>query len=331
MLHKNKWLVFFYSVPTMPVNNRVKIWRRLTRSGALQIKNSVYVLPYSDAHYEFFQWLLCEVTAINGDGEFVRVERFETLKDSDLIDMFNRQRDKDYEGIATKLEMLERDLNGIRMTSPEKVARKLRKLLDQTNKLSEEFEGIRKIDFFSATGAVNLREKILAIKAEITGYAGSDAQGQGPPPLLPRRMDDYQLRVWVTRQRPFVDRLSSAWLIKRFIDASAVFRFVDNEALDGIDKDAVTFDISGGDFTHVGQLCTFEVIIKAFGLKDAALNRIAEIVHDIDTNDNRYDNPETKGIEGILIGLSRTARDDMEALQMAMALFEMLYASKRHI
>ncbi|KJU81730.1 chromate resistance exported protein [Candidatus Magnetobacterium bavaricum] len=311
----------------MPVNNRVKIWRRLTRSGALQIKNSVYVLPYSDAHYEFLQWLLCEVTAVNGDGEFARVQRFETLKDSDLIDMFNRQRDKDYEAIATKLEAIERALNAARMLSQEKTKKKLRRLLEQTNKLLDEYEETRKIDFFSSDGSVNLKERISAVKAKVTSDIGGDTQPQSLHPLLPRRREDYQSRVWLTRAKPFVDRLACAWLIKRFIDPLAVFRFVDNEEIDAIDKDAVTFDIRGGNFAHIGQLCTFEVLIKTFDLKDAALSKIAEIVHDIDINENRYN--ETKVIEALLIGLSRTARDDMEALQMATVLFEMLYASEK--
>ncbi|MBF0339153.1 MAG: hypothetical protein HQL05_15140 [Nitrospirae bacterium] len=184
----------------MPVNNRVKIWRRLTRSGAVQIKNSVYVLPCSDAHYEFLQWLLCEVTAVNGDGEFVRVERFETLKDSDLIDMFNRQRNKDYEAVAAELDAIERNLNGVKMLPQEKTAKKLRKLLDQTNKLLDEFEDIRKIDFFSAKGAINLKERISTVKADLTKSSSRDAQPQGA--LLHRRIEDYQLKVWVTTEVP---------------------------------------------------------------------------------------------------------------------------------
>ncbi|MBF0607671.1 MAG: chromate resistance protein [Magnetococcales bacterium] len=312
----------------MPVNNRVKIWRRLTRSGALQIKNSVYVLPFSDAHYEFLQWLLCEVTAANGDGEFVRVERFETLKDSELIDMFNSQRNRDYEAIDAKLDAIERNINGVRMLPPEKTAKKLRKLLEQTNKLFDEFEDIRKIDFFSAKGAINLKERISAVKADLTKSSSRDAQAQGS--LLPRRIEDYQLKVWVTRNKPFVDRFACAWLIRRYIDHSAVFRFVDTDEIEEAAKGSVTFDVNGGDFTHVGQLCTFEVLVRVFGIKDSTLNKIAEIVHDIDIRDGKYNNPRTKGIESLLMGLSRMAKDDMDALHMAINFFEMLYIAEKH-
>ncbi|MBF0344911.1 MAG: chromate resistance protein [Nitrospirae bacterium] len=327
--YENKWLVFFYSVPTMPVNNRVKIWRRLAKSGALQFKNSIYVLPYTDAHYEFFQWLLCEVTAVNGDGEFIKIERFETLKDSEIVHMFNLQREKDYDAIEDKLQGIERDLNSVKILSSEKVPKKLKKLMDQSNRLLNEFEDIRKIDFFLTNKAGDLKEKIVVVKGEIINLAGSDVQEQAIPLLTTKRLEDYQAKVWVTRKRPFVDRLASAWLIKRFIDTSALFNFVDNEAVGGIDKDTVTFDIRGGDFTHVGELCTFEVLIRVFGLKDGALNNIAEIVHKIDIKDGRNGTPETKAIEELLVGLDRTARDDLEALQMGMTLFEMLYASKR--
>ncbi|MBF0338758.1 MAG: chromate resistance protein [Nitrospirae bacterium] len=127
-----------------------------------------------------------------------------------------------------------------------------------------------------------------------------------------------------------MDRLASAWLIRRFIDPSAVFRFVGTDEIEEAAKGSVTFDVNGGDFTHVGQLCTFEVLVRAFGIKDSALNKIAEIVHDIDIRDGKYNNPLTKGIESLLIGLSRTARDDMEALHMAINLFEMLYVSEKH-
>jgi hypothetical protein len=134
--------------------------------------------------------------------------------------------------------------------------------------------------------------------------------------------------VWITRKKPFVDRMASAWLIRRFVDKNASFDFIDEKDAEAVGKGSVVFDMRGGEFTHAGDMCTFQVIIKSFGLKDKTLKKIAEIVHDLDMKDEKYKATEAKGLEDILIGIRKTAKDDDDALEKGMAVFEMLYVSK---
>ena len=142
------------------------------------------------------------------------------------------------------------------------------------------------------------------------------------------KIEEYQDKTWATRKRPFVDRFASAWLIKKFIDENASFVFIDENNLDKMDKDVIPFDIRGGRFTHAGDLCTFEVLMKSFSLKDKTLRKIAEIVHELDVKDDKFRNPEAKGIEDILSGIRKTAKDDNESMGKGIAIFEMLHVSR---
>ncbi|MBI3353358.1 MAG: chromate resistance protein [Nitrospirae bacterium] len=320
------WLLFFYSVPARPVSSRVKIWRRLAKAGAIQLKGAVYVLPYSERHYEFLQWLISEITAMKGDGAFVKARGLEGIKDSEIIELFNRQRERDYKGIEKRLVEIERQFNNIKKGGTAKKGKRLTELL---SRIIKEFDGLRKIDFFSARAGRTLEAKIRGMKAEaknLTGYTGKRAVSAVA--LVLRQAKDYQGRTWATRKRPYVDRMASAWLIKRFIDRDASFKFIDEEEIGHLNRDAAAFDIRGGEFTHQGDLCTFEALLKAFCIKDKGLKKIAEIVHELDMKDSKYTSNEAMGIEGIIIGITKTAKDDANALEKGMAIFEMLYASK---
>jgi hypothetical protein len=122
--------------------------------------------------------------------------------------------------------------------------------------------------------------------------------------------------------------MASAWLIKQFIDPKASFTFIDERELSGLGDKAVAFDVRGGEFTHIGDLCTFEVLVRSFGVRDRAVRKIAEIVHDLDVKDEKYGKPEAAGVEEILSGIRKTAKSDADALERGMAAFEMLYQSK---
>jgi len=134
--------------------------------------------------------------------------------------------------------------------------------------------------------------------------------------------------VWASRKRPFVDRMASAWLIRRFIDKNATFKLMEERDFVATGQDYVTFDVSGGVFTHVGDFCTFEVLIRTFGVKDKTVRRIAEIVHELDIKDDKYRTPEAAGLEQILSGLRKAIKDDSDLLEKGMSVFEMLYLSK---
>jgi len=328
MIHnKNKsragWLIFFYSVPSKPVNARMKIWRKLAKAGAVQFKGAVYVLPYNEENLELCQWLVSEVTSMKGEGAFVGVDKIETMNDKEIIELFNYQRKRDYSLIEKKMEELERKTSSVRKGTE---TQGHKKLLDQFNKSLKEFEAVRKIDFFSSKTGTALKKKIEVLQKEMQSLSKS-GERQTQEVIL-RNTEDYQGKMWVTRKRPFVDRMASAWLIKKFIDKKAIFRFADENDIGELDRDLVPYDVIGGTFTHIGDMCTFEVLIKSFGLKDKPLKKIAEMVHELDMKDEKYKNPEVKGIEDILMGIRKTVKDDMECLEKGMTVFEMLYASK---
>jgi hypothetical protein len=141
--------------------------------------------------------------------------------------------------------------------------------------------------------------------------------------IASRSVADYRGRVWATRPRPHVDRLASVWFIRQFIDAEAVVEYTENPA-----AAAITFDTSQGEFTHHGNLCTFETMIQAFGLQqDTALALVAEVVHEIDLRDGRYTRPETTGIDATLQGWLLAGLSDAELELYGVGLFTGLYAS----
>ena len=320
-----EWLFFFYSVPSKPVNNRMKVWRTLAKAGAVQFKGSVYILPFSDDHFEFFQWLVSSVKAMKGDAAFVRVSNAETINSSEIIEQFDEQRAKDYLQISDLLDGLETRL---RTMEPGSLESNGRKIAEQLHKWQKEFEEVGKIDFFSSSARKLLDKRLKAIASEIAGRSGAKASTYTTE-IMPRRVIDYQGKTWVTRKKPFIDRIASAWLIQRFIDKNPAFGFIDENEIEHLGKDTIAYDMVGAEFTHVGDLCTFEVLMKTFGLNDQAVGILAEIVHQLDLKDEKYKHPAAEGLREIFDGIRKTTANDHEALEKGMGVFEMLYASKK--
>jgi len=319
------WLLFFYTVPSKPVSGRMKVWRKLLKSGAVPLKGAVYILPFNDEHYEFLQWLVSDISGMNGEAAFVKIDKVDTMKDQEIIALFNRQRASEYKGIANALEDVERRISSIRKGGKQQAAQDIS---GQLVRLRKEFEEIQKTDFFSSKEGLALSARINQTDAEIRRHAGADEKKKKSAAIPLRSPDDYHGKIWVTRKRPFVDRMASAWLIRKFIAKDATFDFMDEKEMAVPGRNSVTIDVRGGEFTHSGELCTFEVLIKAFGLRDKTVKKIAEIVHDLDMKDGKYKSPEAKGLEDILIGIRKTAKDDKDMLDRGMTVFEMLYVSK---
>ncbi len=322
-----KWLLVFYTVPSKPVGNRVRLWRKLACVGAISLKGAVYVLPYNEEHYELCQWLISEVQAVGGEGDFVVVDNFEMAEPTEIVALFNAHRQKELREFEKKLQDLASRLESIYKGGKPKNAKALQ---DQVQKLTKEFEEIKARDFFSAPGVALVGRRLERLKQEVQKILSTHGKKTDFTLEIPsRQIGDYQGKIWVTRKNPFVDRMASAWLIRRFIDPEATFRFVGARSSGKAVQGAVTFDMKGGEFTHVGDMCTFEVLVKSFGLKDSALKRIAEIVHGIDIKDEKYKPSEAKGVEEILLGIRKNASSDQEALEQGMMVFEALYGSKR--
>ena len=322
------WLLIFYSVPSKPVSNRMKIWRKLSKVGAIPLKGAVYILPYSEEHHELCQWLMSEVSAMGGEGDFVITNNFEMLKNTEITALFNTHREADYINMEKRLNEFEIKVNSIKKGSK---AKNIRTFKDRLNRHVKDFEDIKKIDFFSSKMGRRVENKLQSLRTEFKKITWTDMKKgdiEQKISIPHRSREDYQRKTWVTRKKPFVDRMASAWLIKKFIDQEAVFQFINERERENVDKDSVTVDMRGGEITHIGDLCTFEVIVKSFGIKDKVIKKIAELVHELDMRDDKYSPPEAKGIEEILLGIRKTIPNDMDALEKGISVFEMLYASK---
>lgn len=318
------WLLFFYSIPSKPVSSRMKIWRKLAGAGAVQLKGAVYILPLTEEHYEFFQWLVSEVESLSGEAAFTSVKKIDSMPNKDIIELFVVRKEEEYQEVIRTVEGLETRMNSLRKGSR---SQNLKSLSEQIARVSRGFEEVRKTDFFLPGKGNALRTRINTLNAALQDFSGA-LLSKGIPAVAQKRLEDYQGRVWTSRKRPFVDRMASSWLIRRFIDRSASFYLVNEKDLVFVKKGHVTFDVSGGEFTHVGDLCTFEVLVKAFGIKDKTVRKVAEIVHELDVKDDKYNNAESRGIEEILSGLRKSVKDDTELLEKGMSVFEMLYRSK---
>lgn len=320
---KKGWLLFFYSVPAKPVKARAKIWRNLLKAGAVPLKGAGYVLPDSDENYELFQWLTEEAASMKGEAAFVRAGRIETMSDKEVIAAFRAERERDYRRLEKDLEDVERRVGSIRKGTRAPDAPALEGRLRRLEKIRE---AIGKIEFFPSQTGAALKSRIKALREGLDRFQGVRPL-PGPMPPAPRRAGDYRGKTWVTRKKPFVDRMASAWLIRRFIDPKAAFAFVAEEDIGYAGKGSVTFDVRGGEFTHTGDLCTFEVLTRAFGIRDRAVKTIAGIVHDLDIRDGKFGHGASAGVEEILRGIRKTVSDDGRSLERGMAVFEMLYAS----
>lgn len=317
-----EWLLFFYSVPSKPVSTRMKIWRMLVKTGAVPFKGSVYILPASDDHYELYQWLVSSVTALQGDAAFVKVPRIESMKNEEIIELFDQQREKDYQDIGSRLDEFE---NKLATTPKSSFAANNKKIKGELDKFSREFQELGKIDFFFSNTRTELEQRLKHVTATVSGLRGDEFTTAD---IIKRNAADYQGKKWVTRKKPFIDRIASAWLIRGFIDKKATFGFIDETEVERLDKDTMVFDMVGGQFTHVGDRCTFEVLLEAFRLKGKALGVLAEIIHQLDVQDDKYNNSAAEGVREILDGIRKTVKDDHEVLQKGMGIFDMLYAAQ---
>ncbi len=320
---KPEWILLIHQLPPKPTNLRVRIWRKLQKLGAVAIKNSVYVLPANEKTHEDFQWLKQEIESAGGEATVFQAASVEGATDEEIIAAFRKARDEEFTAITAELDGLTGAIRG-QMRGRHLSVGRLAAHETEIDKLHAELERITAIDFFSARGrepafaAYDRCQKALASRVPATKASRSVAK----PGMLD--LAKYQGRRWMTRRNLHIDRLASAWLIRQFIDKRPRFYFVaDDETVDG----AIPFDMFGAEFTHHGEDCTFETMLKRFGLSDSkALREIAQIVHDIDLKDDKFHRLEAAGLNAIINGLSEVLRDDRKLLQQCGAIFDGLYA-----
>ena len=314
------WLMLIHQIPPKPDYLRVKIGRRLQRVGAVAVKNSVYALPDGDQALEDFQWIRREIVDGGGDASVFRSTLIDGLTDDELRAAFRAARDADYDEIADAARALhagDRDREAAGTARQDEDLARLRK----------RFAAVSAIDFFGATARAAAESALGALETQLRQTDVRQEAALASAPDVDRAK--YRARTWVTRQGVFVDRIASAWLIRRFIDPDARFRFVSSGTYRRAPNE-LRFDMFDGEFTHEGDRCTFETLLDRFGLRaDPALAAIAEVVHDIDLKDEKYGRAEKVGVESVLSGIARRTPDDHDRVQQGSALFAALYESAR--
>ncbi len=318
----NKWILLIHQIAHDSPNLRVKIWRNLKKHGAVLFKNAVYVLPYTDEHEEIMQWLCNQIKEEGSDASLFITESLDKKQDEEIMKSFHEICDKEYisliEVCDTELKKITQreDTEGISEGLAHEYKRKLNEILKSADDIS-------KIDFFHAPQKEILLQKIASLQKMLLKWAKTSEKEIKVTGKV-YQIKDFSGKKWATRKDIFIDRIASAWLIRRFIDPKARFVFV-SKGTEKVPRGTVPFDMYGSEFTHHGEDCTFETLKKAFDLKDTALQSIAEIVHDIDLKDNKYGRKEAEGIERVIAGLSQRLKDDNKLLEKGLEIFDALY------
>jgi len=289
--------MLIHQLPPKPDYLRVKLRRRLRRIGAVPLKRTVYVLPVSDQSREDLEWLAREIAADGGAATLAQGSFLDEETDRRLVAAFQAARSGEFAEITAASRHERADLDRLTRRLAETVA----------------------LDHFDAPGRPDAEAALDALSRRL---ASAGSQAMTPPDAALRG------RTWVTRTGVYVDRIASAWLIRQFIDPDARFRFVAPKAYRP-EPGEVRFDMFEGEFTHEGELCTFETLCRHYKLQDAALTAIGEIVHDIDVKDDKFDRPETAGIRMVLDGIARSHADDAIRLQRGAAILDDLYGQFR--
>jgi hypothetical protein len=310
-----KWLLLIHQIPPRPNSLRVKIWRRLQQMGAVAIKQSVYVMPLSEQSREDLSWTLKEIIEGGGDGSISEAQFVEGLSDEQILALFHNARKSDYEKLIQEANALLAVRTSEESNSKDPATNKGP---SQITKLRRRLEETAAIDFFQtperATAELQLK-KLENLPARQPAAAGK--AGGGPTGLTGK--------TWVTRGNLFVDRIACCWLIRRFVDKSAVFKFVPDPSYQPKSRE-IRFDMFDGEYTHEGDQCTFEVMIRRLKINDHALGPLAEVVHNIDLKDQKFGRGETDGFNALLTGLVSAYPNDNQRMNEGLRLFDNLYA-----
>ena len=303
------WLLLVHQLPARPLYLRAQVRRRLAQVGALPIKNSVYVLPDRPDCLEDFQWIAQEAAAGGGDASVCRAEFIGEATAADLRERFREASSERFAPIKSALEARLAELRRRRSSPGDAALARLQRMADEAARL----------DFFDSEQGREVHTLMAAIKKLLrpkSTRSGVEAT----------KRSDLKGRVWVTRRDPHIDRLATAWLIRRFVDPAARFRFVD-PAGGPVRSGERSFDMVGADFTHEGDRCSFETMCRRCGLKDAALQQLAEIVHDLDLKDGKFGRPDAAGVQRLVDGLSAAHPDSVARVSAAIPIFDALFAS----
>lgn len=309
------WLLCIHNIPPKPPYLRAKAAKCLAALGAVALKNAVYVLPDGDRQRDGLLWLSREIEE-EGGRAFVCLAAFDvgigSMDHGRIKALFVEARDAQYRELAAKVQPVFEALSDPR----EADQGRRRETAAWLAQLRNRFEGIVTVDFFGAPGR-EVVEGFLAGTEKWLRLAAGEIKALETDSAL--RPEDYQGRTWVTQPGVHVDRIATAWLIRRFIDPAARFRF-DAKATSPRE---VRFDMAEAEFTHEGEECTFEVMLRRFGLmNDPALISVGAIIHDIDLDESHPARPESPGIAALIAGIALRTDDDEERLKHGFRLLD---------
>jgi hypothetical protein len=296
------WLLLLFSLPTSRKTERVALWRRLKKVGAVQITTSTYLLPDEAAQYEQFQWLAQQIRDHGGQSTLVRAKEIEGLSKEKVISLFDAAREKEYVDLKKALQNF---ISRRRKLDTETAALEL-------ERLTKQFRELRQIDFFDSPRGQDVA--MLLRRAEGPQRARK---------LQTLDSKQYRGKTWLTRPRPEIDRVGSAWLIRKFIDPQA--RFVFAPTAQAVPQ-AIPFDMVDAEFSHHGNNCTFETLTKRFAISDKIVAKISEMIHDADLDDAKFQRVEAFGIDRVLKGWAKQGLSDQEILRRGFHCFDALYA-----
>ncbi|HEY2773953.1 MAG TPA: chromate resistance protein ChrB domain-containing protein [Candidatus Binatia bacterium] len=308
-----RWLLLIHQIPPLPNYLRVKVGRRLARVGAVAIKSTVYALPRTDSALEDFEWIRREVTGAGGEAVLLAAHLLDGLSDRDVEKLFGDARDRDYAVVADEARQI------LKRAKHDGDAGTHRQLEAEAHRLQRRLEEILSIDFFDAPAREPARALVASLRDAI------DPPRKRSPDAVSSQDTAMRGRTWVTRTGIKVDRIGSAWLIRRFIDAGARFKFVPAKGYLSQPSE-LRFDMFEAEYTHEGDLCTFEVLCSRFELQVPGLARVAELVHDVDLKDGKFGHPQTAGLSAQIDGIAALHQDDETRLERGSAVFESLLA-----
>src|SRR5258705_2873749 len=298
-----KWLLLLYGLPTKRGADRVSLWRQLKKCGALALKTSAYLLPDTSENTERFQWMAQQVRDGGGEAKLIRLTEVEGLSHEQIVRLFNRDRAKGYDDLI-------REMTAIIERNKRKISSSFG---DDLERLTHKFEEIRRIDFFDCARAQDAQMLLRRAKGLLAGKVPEAAR------VSAKR---FAGKTWLTRPRPEIDRVGSAWLIRRFIDPKARFIFASDPKKF---PEAIPYDMLDVEFSHHGDDCTFETLVKRFAISDKAVARIAEMVHEADLEDGKFQHYECVGLDRLLKGWARLGVADEGLLEKGAECFDALY------
>jgi hypothetical protein len=312
-----RWIILAHHIPPRPGYLRTKTSKRLAALGAIGLKNALYVLPDRDETRESFSWLVKEIEDGGGRAFLSAGIFFLGITDDQVKSLFISTRNAEYEQLVQSARAYLEQVSSI-AKSPETSQKDA---FEYVNELRKRYDEIRGKDFFGAPGRDSAEGILSAIERRLHQQ---DQDISDVSRHERKKLENYRGKIWITRKRIHIDRIASAWLILRFFDDQARFKFVSSKDYKP-KSDEVRFDMFQAEFTHEGDKCTFEVILGRLNLDDQALTAIAEVIHDLDMKDTKFGRPEAYGLLALLSGITLRYEADDERLSRGMQLLDDLY------